>query len=79
MTWRIPALVAVVALVIRRFGVVGAIFPLMIMALLAAHVLVTAVVVVRARMVIVFEIIVIAEPVRMFDLHFGLNSVLYFL
>ena len=49
------------------------------MALLAAPVLVIAVVVVRARVVIVFQIVVVAAPVRTFDLHFCLNSILYFL
>ena len=50
------------------------------MARFAAPAAVSAVVVIaRARVVIVFEIVVVVAPVRMFDLHCHLNSVLYFL
>ena len=47
------------------------------MPLLAAPVLVAAVVIARARVIIVFEIVVVASSVRMFKLHLRLNSVLY--
>ena len=49
------------------------------MTLLAAHVLVMAAVVVRVRVIIVFEIVVVAMSVCMLELHFRLNSILYFL
>ena len=50
----------------------------MIVALLAAHVLVIAVFVARVRVIIVFEIVVVAVSVCMFELHFHLDSVLNF-
>ena len=60
---------AVVALIIFRIGVVGEFFPKVVMARFAAPAAVSAVVVIaRARVVIVFEIIVVVAPVRMFDL-----------
>ena len=49
------------------------------MALLAAPVLVIAVVIVRAHVVIVFEIVVVTASVCMFNLHLRLDFVLYFL
>ena len=47
--------------------------------LLAAPVLIIAGVIMRARVVIVFIFFVVAAPDRMFDLHFCLNFILYFL
>ena len=51
----------------------------MIVALLAAHILVVAVIVASVRVIVVFEIVVVAVSVCMLELHFRLNSVLYFL
>ena len=50
----------------------------MIVALLAAHVLVMAVIVARVCAIIVFEIVVVAVSVCMLKLHLRLDSVLYF-
>ena len=43
------------------------------MPLLAAPVLFLVIVIVSARVIIVFEIVVVAAPVRMFNLHLRLN------
>ena len=49
------------------------------MSLLAAHVPVIAVVVARVHVIIVFETAVVEVSVCMLELHFRVNSVLYFL
>ena len=49
------------------------------MPLLAAHVPIVAVVVARVRVIIFFEIVVVAVSVCMLKLHPRLNSALYFL
>ena len=49
----------------------------MIVALLAAHGLVMAVVIARAHVIIVFGFVVVAVSVCMFKLHLRLNSDLY--
>ena len=46
------------------------------MALLAAHVYVTAVFVARVRVVVVFQIVIIVVSVCLFELHLGVNTVL---
>ena len=49
------------------------------MSLLGAPARVTVVVIARARVIIVLEIVVVTASVCMFNLHLRLNSVLYFL
>ena len=75
----VSTLAVIAALVIFWIRIVRAFAPKVIIPLLAAHVPGISVVVVRVRIIIVFETVVVVVSVCVLELHFRVNSVLYFL